>query len=168
MGKTRFLTRFAARALVVAVAAGGGLLIGGVAHAAPPVTSSAVSFAVNDDKATTTTLIVAPSDSFPESLPVALIALVTPRTAEGTVQFKDGNTNIGDSVPVRSGAALTITSTLTAGTHSLTVEFTPTDPSALDPSTSPPVPLTVTPPIIDDLPLPIDSILEPILGGLGS
>ena len=39
MLKTRFSTRLAAKALVVAVAAGGGLLIGGVANAATPASS---------------------------------------------------------------------------------------------------------------------------------
>lgn len=165
MGKTRFSTRLVVRALVVAVAAGGGLLIGGVANAAPPATSSAVSLAVNDDKETTTTLIVAPSGSFPEDLPVTFVAIVRPRAAEGTVQFKDGDANIGDPVPVRNGAAFTITPTLTVGTHSLTAVFAPTNPASFDPSTSTSVSLTVTPSIIAGLPFSIDSLLQSIFEG---
>jgi hypothetical protein len=125
VGKTRFLTRLTARALVVTVAAGGGLLLGGAANAAPTVTSSAVGFVVNHDRATTTALVVAPSGWLPEGLPVSLVAIVTPRAAAGTVQFKDGNTDIGDPVAIRKGAAFTTTSTLSAGTHSLPAEFTP-------------------------------------------
>lgn len=168
MGRTRFLTRLAARALVVAVAAGGGLLIGGVANAAPPATSSAVSLAVQDDqddKETTTTLSAAPSGSFPEDLPVTLVAIVRPRAAEGTVQFVDGDTNIGDPVPVRNGAAFTVTPTLTVGTHSLTAVFTPTGSANFDPSTSEPVSLTVTPSVIAGLPFSIDSLLQSIFDG---
>lgn len=176
MRKTRFMTRLAARALVVAVAIGGGLFIGGVANAATT---------------TTTTLTVAPSGSFPEGLPVTLIAIVTPPDAEGVVQFKDGDTNIGGPVTVvkstscsisgnqgttvingtscssgsnqeTSAAAFTTTSTLTAGTHSLTAVFTPTDTTKFSGSTSPTVPLTVTPPIFSGLQLP----LQPSFGGL--
>jgi hypothetical protein len=92
---------------------------------------------------------------------------VKPRDAAGTVQFKDGGSNIGDPVTVINGAALTITSTLTTGTHSLTAVFTPTDTTKFSGSTSsPPVPLAVTPPIIDQLQLFIQFILERILGRL--
>ncbi len=197
MRKTRFLTRLASGALVVAVAAGGGLLMGGVANAAPPASSlGTVTASTLVATATTTTLKVAPGGSFPEGLPVALIAIVTPPDAVGTVQFKDGDTNIGDPATVLKGtscsfgtnqetaviegapcppgsiqeitaAAFLITSTLTTGAHSLTAEFTPTDPSAFNSSaSSPPVPFTVTPPILTEVSLLIDSILQPILGTL--
>jgi hypothetical protein len=59
---------------------------------------------------------------------VSLVAIVTPRAAAGTVQFKDGNTNVGDPVAVHPGgvvmngvqvdanssAAFTLTSMLTS------------------------------------------------------
>jgi Big-like domain-containing protein len=182
VGKTRFLTRLAAKILVVAVATGGGLLIGGVANAAPPATSSAMNAAVDNGKATATTLIVAPSGSFSAGFPITLVAIVTPRAAAGKVQFKDGNTNIGDPVVAHPGTvvtnigghvdansrtAFTLTSTLPPGPHSLTAVFTPTDPSAYDPSTSPAVSLTVTPPLaLGGFPLPIPSILQLVFGGL--
>lgn len=177
MGETRFLTRFAAGALAVAITAGGGLLIGGVANAAPSAGSPAVSAALS--ARATTDLIVAPN-SFPQGLPVSLVAIVTPRAAAGTVQFKDGDTNIGDPVAVHSGtsvingnqvdanssAAFTLTSTLTAGAHSLTAVFTPTDPEAYSSSTSQAESLTVTPPITIGLPISMDSLLQSVLGGL--
>ncbi|MGH3776737.1 MAG: hypothetical protein ACRDRR_13575 [Pseudonocardiaceae bacterium] len=194
MRKTRFLTWLAAGALVVAVATGGGLLMGGVANAAPPASSlGTVTASTLAATSTTTALTVTPGGSFPEGLPVALIAIVTPPDAEGTVQFKDAN--IGDPATVLKGtacsfgpnqettviegtpcplgsnqeitaAAFTITSTLTAGSHSLTAEFTPANPSAFDPSASPPVPFTVTPPILSEVSFLLESILAPILGAL--
>ena len=164
--KDRFFIRLATRIMVFAVAAMAGLLVGGVAHAAL------------DDHSTSTSLIVAPN-SFPQGLPVTLVALVRPRAAAGTVQFKDGDDKIGDPVPVipgnvtvggqadsNAGAAFMITSTLAAGTHSLTAVFIPDDTSAYDPSTSAAESLTVTPPILSGLSLPIQSIVQSVLGGL--
>ncbi|MGH3889579.1 MAG: Ig-like domain-containing protein [Pseudonocardiaceae bacterium] len=198
--RKKFLTRLAARALVVAVAGGTWLLGGGVVNAEPPAgylgtVTTSIATSTLAATATTTTLTAAPSGSFPEGLPVALIAIVTPPGVEGTVQFKEGDTNIDDprtvlkstscsfgsdqrrtvidgaSCPPGSNeeitaAAFTLTPTLTAGTHSLTAEFTPTDPSAFDSSASPPVSFTVTPPITTELPRLIDSILRPIFAGL--
>jgi hypothetical protein len=97
---------------------------------------------------------------------VTFIARVTPPAAAGTIQFKDGDTNIGNSVIVTSGIALTITSTLTTGTHSLTAVFTPADTTKYGGSMSPPVPLTVTLTIPNRLQLFIQAILELILGRL--
>ncbi|MGH3768694.1 MAG: Ig-like domain-containing protein [Pseudonocardiaceae bacterium] len=180
MGRTRILTRLAGGTLVVAVAAGGGLLLGGVADAAPLAASSSVSAALAAT-GTTTTLIVAPS-SFPEGLPVSLVAIVTPRGAAGAVQFKDGDTTIGDPVTVQSGtgtivtngqridtnssAAVLITSGLAVGAHSLTAEFTPTDSEAYAPSVSPSETLTITPPIFVGFPLDVHSLLQSVLGGV--
>ena len=69
---------------------------------------------------------------------------MTPPTTTGTVQFNDGTTALGTPVPLVGGTALLVTSTLRKGTHSLTAVFTPTDPMAFSPSSSPPVSLTVT------------------------
>jgi hypothetical protein len=86
--------------------------------------------------ATTTKLHVFPR-FFPfQGFPAILIARVSPSDAAGTVQFRDGATNIGDSVPVSGGFAFRITTTLTRGTHSLTAEFIPTNTAAFGPSTS--------------------------------
>jgi hypothetical protein len=71
-----------------------------------------------------------------EDFPVILLTRVAPFRVAGTVQFKDGTTNIGASVPVFGGFAFLFTSGLTKGTHELTAVFTPTDPAAFGPSTS--------------------------------
>jgi hypothetical protein len=73
---------------------------------------------------------------------VTLITTVTPATAPGTVQFKDGTTNIGTPATVNNGTAST-TTLLSAGSRQLTAVFSPTDPATFNPSTSPPVSLTV-------------------------
>ncbi|MGH3873531.1 MAG: Ig-like domain repeat protein [Pseudonocardiaceae bacterium] len=108
-----------------------------------PSASAAVPYVVYNT-ATSTTLTVAPNPSIQGS-PVALIAKVTPFTAAGTVQFKDGATALGAPVPVTGGFAFLNISTLARGTHTLTAVFTPTNPVASGPSTSPPVTLTVRP-----------------------
>jgi hypothetical protein len=68
---------------------------------------------------------------------VSLFATVTPATAAGTVQFKDGIANLGNPVIVSNGAASGTTSTLTVGAHQLTAVFTPTDQAVFSSSTSP-------------------------------
>lgn len=70
----------------------------------------------------------------------------------GTVQFRDGDTSIGNPVPVTdrttvSGTARTTTSALAVGSHQLTAEFIPANPPAnpmaFRPSTSLPVTFVV-------------------------
>lgn len=60
---------------------------------------------------------------------VALTAAVTPASGPavgaGTVQFKDGGTNLGSPVAVSAGSATFNTSSLTAGAHALTAEYIP-------------------------------------------
>lgn len=73
-----------------------------------------------------------------------LIARVTPGNAAGTVEFKDGDTNIGNPVPVFGGFALRLTFGLEQGPHELTAVFTPANSAAFAGSTSDPVPVTVT------------------------
>lgn len=72
-----------------------------------------------------------------------LFANVAPGNADGTVQFKDGTTNIGAPVPVFGGFTFLFTSAPAKGTHELTAVFTPTDPADFGPSTSDTVPLKV-------------------------
>ncbi|MGH3871087.1 MAG: hypothetical protein ACRDSR_06145 [Pseudonocardiaceae bacterium] len=87
--------------------------------------------------ATTTTLTAAPIP-----LPLGLggytlpIAHVTPFNAAGTVQFKDGTTNLGAPVPVAGGIAVGSFLSLPPGPHSLTATFIPTNLSAFQLSTS--------------------------------
>jgi hypothetical protein len=93
--------------------------------------------------ATTATLKAFPNPAF-QGLPVIFLVNVAPSNAAGTVQFRDGITALGAPVPVTAGFAFLISpSTLTTGPHSLTAVFTPTNPVAFGPSTSPPVTLTV-------------------------
>jgi hypothetical protein len=89
---------------------------------------------------------------------------VAPFGAAGTIQFKDGNTNLGDPeavfdggglaelfaalgipVPALSGFAISFT-TLPPGPHTLTAVFTPTNPATDQPSTSPPITVTINQP----------------------
>ncbi|MBV9872288.1 MAG: Ig-like domain repeat protein [Frankiaceae bacterium] len=74
---------------------------------------------------TTTTLTTTPGSPQEAGTTVTLHASVSPAVA-GTVQFKDGSTNIGSPVTVTSGAASIDTSTLSVGTHSLHAVFSPT------------------------------------------
>ncbi len=92
--------------------------------------------------ATSTTLNVFPNPAF-RGLPVVLLARVSSFAAEGTVQFRDGTTNVGEPVPVFGGFALLFTSELDRGSHSLTAEFTPADSADFGPSTSDAEELTV-------------------------
>jgi phosphate ABC transporter phosphate-binding protein len=93
-------------------------------------------------KPTATAFMVTPSGSVIQGTPVILVAQVRPANATGTVQFKDGDTELGMPRPVIGGFALTVTSKLTKGTHSLTAVFTAAD-QAFGPSAPPSVPLTV-------------------------
>jgi hypothetical protein len=73
----------------------------------------------------TVTLTAAPS-SIAEGDPVTLTAAVSPAIA-GTVQFKDGATNLGSPVTVTAGSAGYTTSALAQGTRSLSAVFSPAD-----------------------------------------
>lgn len=64
------------------------------------------------------------------------VANVAPFDAKGTVQFKDGATNIGGRVPVSGGIAIGPLMNLRPGAHSLTAVFTPANLAAVKPSTS--------------------------------
>jgi Bacterial Ig-like domain (group 3) len=112
-----------------------------------PVTSPATSATVGAPagaKATTTTFTVIPSGPVLQGVPVILVAQVAPANAAGMVQFLDGDTPVGTPRPVFGGFALTVTSQLPKGTHSLTATFTPANPATFAPSALPAVSLTVT------------------------
>ena len=91
---------------------------------------------------TSTTLATVPASPQNAGTPVTLNAAVSPATA-GTVQFKDGASNIGSPVSVSGGAASTSSSSLTVGSHSLTAVFTPTNTTLFAGSTSPGVTFVV-------------------------
>ena len=54
---------------------------------------------------------------------VIFTATVTPNTATGTVQFKDGATNLGAAVALSGGQAALTNATLAVGTHSITAVY---------------------------------------------
>jgi hypothetical protein len=83
----------------------------------------------------TTTMLTATPSPATEGGAIALDATVSPSDAAGTVQFKDGTTDLGTPVAVTGGHASTTTSTLTAGSHDLSAVFTPTDPTSFNAST---------------------------------
>lgn len=94
-------------------------------------------------KITVTTFMAIPSGPVIQGTPVILVAQVMPAGASGTVQFMDGDIELGLPRPVIGGLALAVTSKLAKGTHSLTAVFTAADQAAFSPSTPPPVSLTV-------------------------
>ncbi|MEA2922794.1 MAG: hypothetical protein QOF07_2759, partial [Bradyrhizobium sp.] len=100
---------------------------------------------------TTTALTVSPPSPQTAGTTVNLTATVTPSTVTGTVQFKDGSTNIGAPVPVVGGVATTSTNTLAVGSHNLYAFFSPGDTAGTAPSASNVVPYTITAPPSADL-----------------
>jgi large repetitive protein len=101
-------------------------------------TSSAISYVVNAAGATATTTTVAASPPSPTTAgtSVTFTATVTPNTAAGSVQFKDGTNNLGSAVTVASGTATLTTTMLSQATHSISAVFTPTTLTAFNTSTS--------------------------------
>jgi len=82
----------------------------------------------------TTTSLAAPATAAVGSA-VSLTATVAPAGAVGSVEFFDGATSLA-TVPVASGTATTTATFSTAGAHSVTAKFTPTDAAAFVASTS--------------------------------
>ncbi len=97
-------------------------------------------------QSTTTTLDVAPTSPQVAGTSIGLTAHVAPASASGSVQFLDGASPIGSPVAVAGGTAQTSSSSLTAGSHSLTAAFTATNPGAFGDSTSAATPFTITQP----------------------
>ena len=75
---------------------------------------------------------------------VTLSATVAPTGASGQVLFVDGNTPLSEPVTPVNGVALLSTTTLAAGTHSISARFRPTDLTAFLGSTSNVVTVLVT------------------------
>lgn len=94
-------------------------------------------------KATATTFMVIPSGPVVQGTPVILVAQVAPANAAGTIQFMDGDADLGPPRPVFGGFALAVTSKLAKGAHALTAVFTASNQDAFGPSAPPPVSLTV-------------------------
>ncbi|MGH3965178.1 MAG: Ig-like domain-containing protein [Pseudonocardiaceae bacterium] len=144
MRKKKTLTLLLSGVLLVVAAIGAAMLTigaasptGGMSIAAPPASARQVT-------PTSTALATSSASPVAQGTPVQLTATVTPAAATGTVQFKDGSTNIGEAVTVRNGTASQTTSTLAVGSHQLTAVFTPANPAAYSPSTSPAVPFVIS------------------------
>lgn len=86
--------------------------------------------------ATTTTLVPAPVSPIKAGSTVSLTATISESAAAGSVQFKDGGTNLGAPVDVSGGAATKPGVSLAAGSHNLTAVFTSSDTEAFLSSTS--------------------------------
>ncbi len=92
-------------------------------NAGPGFHSSTSGVQTVDVSADTTTTISAPNAALVgDSITVS--AVVTPANAVGTVQFKDGETNLGAPVAVVNGTASLTRSYDASGTHSFTAVFT--------------------------------------------
>jgi len=107
-------------------------------------TSAALAYTVNAATATTTTLAASPASPSTVGDSVTLTATVSVPAAAGTVQFKDGSSNLGSPITVSGGVGTTSTTGLAVGSHSLTAVFTPTS-NTYTGSTSNTVAYTVNP-----------------------
>ena len=83
-------------------------------------TSAGLSQTVN--KANTTTALTSNRNPSNPGQPVIFKATISPSTATGTVQFFDGTTLLGTST-VNGGSASLSTSSLTAGPHAITAQY---------------------------------------------
>jgi hypothetical protein len=97
---------------------------------------------------TTTTLAAQPAGPVAAGSPVTLSATVSPAVG-GTVQFRDGTTDLGAAVPVSGGNASSVV-TAAAGVHSFTASFAPAAGGDYTGSTSSAVSFVVdgTPPTV--------------------
>lgn len=85
----------------------------------------------DDAGATTTTLAGSAAGST-----VTLTATIGGLTKDGTVTFKEGDTQVGSAVEVAAGKATLTVPGVAAGTHSYTAHFAPEDPQLAGPSSS--------------------------------
>jgi hypothetical protein len=108
--------------------------------------ATAISYVISNPSATSTATLVTSNPVSPvvAGAPVTFTATVTP-TAAGSVQFKDNGVNLDSVQTVSGGHALLTTSALTAGVHSITAAFAPTDTAAFNGSLSSALPFTVSP-----------------------
>jgi hypothetical protein len=107
---------------------------------APMYFTDPTHFQSNDPQqvAQATTTVVTASLASPQSAGTAVTftASVTPSAATGTVQFKDGSSNLGSPVSVAGGHAVSAPIAPAVGTHPITAVFTPTSSGAYTASTS--------------------------------
>jgi hypothetical protein len=115
-----------------------------------PSTSAAVVVTVNPVVATTTALTASPTTAL-TAVSIGLSATVTPAsgtvTPTGTATFYDGATSIGTGTLDSSGVATFSTTSLAAGSHSITATYGGN--AAFAASTSSAVTVTITVPVPD-------------------
>ena len=90
--------------------------------------------------ATATSSVVTANPASPTTAgtSVTFTATMTPSSAAGTVQFKDGGNNLGTAVTVSGGVGdLCCNDSASQGSHTITAAFAPTDATAFVASTSP-------------------------------
>lgn len=93
---------------------------------------------------TATTLTLVPStSSLAEGATLSLTATLSPTNANGTVEFFEGSTSLGQAA-IANGTALLTLSALAAGVHSLTAKFTPTDATTANPASASAITVTIT------------------------
>ncbi|MGW4477598.1 Ig-like domain-containing protein [Rhodococcus triatomae] len=98
-----------------------------------------------DQAAATTTTAVTGVTSAVVGTPIDLTATVTPADATGTVQFKDGATDLGGPVTVTTGVATYSHTFTTPGVHAITAVYS--GDSGFAPSTSVAHQVTVADPV---------------------
>ncbi|MGV0153522.1 Ig-like domain-containing protein [Rhodococcus sp. GB-02] len=110
-------------------------------------TSSAVDVVVSEaDKSTATTITGPASAVAGESVTVE--ATVSPTPAGGTVQFKDGVTDLGGAVTVDANGKASLTNSFAEGTHSIVAVYSGS--GVYQASTSAPHALTVAPVVVEE------------------
>jgi hypothetical protein len=91
-----------------------------------PSTSAPQTGTVSAPDVATGTALAAPATA-DNGAPVDLVATVSPTPAGGTVQFKDGDANIGAPVPVTGGSATLSHAFTTDGAHQVTAVYSGAD-----------------------------------------
>ncbi|SDD14911.1 Ig-like domain-containing protein [Rhodococcus tukisamuensis] len=103
----------------------------------------ALDFEVDAAPAVTTTTVTGPATAN-TSAGIELTATVAPADATGTVQFKDGTTNLGTPVTLVNGVAKVTQIFETAGAHSITAVYSGDATNATSTSAAHVVTVTVT------------------------
>lgn len=114
-------------------------------NGAPQTASATYTFVVGDlpEPTATTTGLSASTTTLVSGDPLTLTATVTPASAEGHVEFRNGTAVLGHE-PVTDGTATFTATALAVGTHSLTAVYVPAVANTAATSASEPVTVTVT------------------------